>query len=141
MNRSREYPERPVVGVGGVVISDGRVLLVRRGAAAARGGMVDSRRNAGDGRDDYGRRTARAIGGNRGWKCACGELIEVFERISLDGEGKAQYHYVVLDYFCEAVRVARRAAGQRCGGDCLGGRKPNLASTADAESLRDSEGV
>jgi 8-oxo-dGTP diphosphatase len=28
---NREYPERPLVGVGGVVIDDGRVLLVRRG--------------------------------------------------------------------------------------------------------------
>jgi 8-oxo-dGTP diphosphatase len=27
----REYPEHPLVGVGGIVISDGRVLLVRRG--------------------------------------------------------------------------------------------------------------
>ena len=27
----REYPERPVVGVGGVVIPDERALLIRRG--------------------------------------------------------------------------------------------------------------
>ncbi len=33
----REYPERPLVGVGGVVISEGRVLLVRRGAEPLRG--------------------------------------------------------------------------------------------------------
>jgi len=37
------------------------------------------------------------------------ELIEVFERINLDGEGKARYHYVVLDYLCEAVRGEARA--------------------------------
>lgn len=31
-------------------------------------------------------------------------LIEVFERIDRDPSGKAQYHFVVLDYLCEAVR-------------------------------------
>jgi len=29
---SREYPDRPLVGVGGVVIDDGRALLIRRGS-------------------------------------------------------------------------------------------------------------
>ncbi|HYW67653.1 MAG TPA: NUDIX domain-containing protein, partial [Candidatus Dormibacteraeota bacterium] len=34
---AREYPERPVVGVGGVVIENGRVLLIRRGSEPLRG--------------------------------------------------------------------------------------------------------
>jgi len=29
---AREYPDRPVVGVGGVVIEDGRALLIKRGS-------------------------------------------------------------------------------------------------------------
>jgi ADP-ribose pyrophosphatase YjhB (NUDIX family) len=37
------------------------------------------------------------------------DLIEVFERINLDGEGKARYHFVVLDYLCEVVRGEPRA--------------------------------
>jgi ADP-ribose pyrophosphatase YjhB (NUDIX family) len=37
------------------------------------------------------------------------DLIEVFERINLDGEGKARYHFVVLDYLCEPVRGKARA--------------------------------
>ena len=28
----REYPERPLVGVGAVIVEEGRVVLVRRGA-------------------------------------------------------------------------------------------------------------
>src|SRR5256884_5634431 len=32
MASSREYPERPVVGIGGVVIDQGRTLLIRRGS-------------------------------------------------------------------------------------------------------------
>ena len=34
---NREYPERPMVGVGGVVVRNGQVLLVRRGQGAAQG--------------------------------------------------------------------------------------------------------
>jgi len=33
----REYPERPMVGVGGVVIRDQRALLIRRGSAPLEG--------------------------------------------------------------------------------------------------------
>src|SRR3989442_12949111 len=32
MASSREYPERPIVGVGGVIIDQGRTLLIRRGS-------------------------------------------------------------------------------------------------------------
>src|SRR5258708_11476646 len=37
MNSSREYPERPVVGIGGVIIDQGRTLLIRRGSDPLRG--------------------------------------------------------------------------------------------------------
>src|SRR6266566_31003 len=37
MPSSREFPERPIVGVGGVVIADGRALLIRRGSEPLRG--------------------------------------------------------------------------------------------------------
>jgi ADP-ribose pyrophosphatase YjhB (NUDIX family) len=31
------------------------------------------------------------------------DMIEVFERIERDAGGKPKYHYVILDYLCEAV--------------------------------------
>src|SRR5216683_4336148 len=37
MTSSREYPERPVVGIGGVIIDQGRTLLIRRGSEPLRG--------------------------------------------------------------------------------------------------------
>jgi len=37
MTSSREYPERPVVGIGGVIIDQGRTLLIRRGNEPLRG--------------------------------------------------------------------------------------------------------
>jgi 8-oxo-dGTP diphosphatase len=38
-------------------------------------------------------------------------IAEVFERIMPDAEGRAEYHYVLIDYFC------RITAGEPCPGD------------------------
>ncbi|HTX13999.1 MAG TPA: NUDIX hydrolase [Candidatus Baltobacteraceae bacterium] len=108
MTRNREYPDRPVVGVGGVVISDGRALLVKRGSPPLEGqwsipgGMLESGETLALG-------VRRELLEETGLEVKVIELIEVFERIHLDGEGKARYHYVVLDYLCEAVRGEARA--------------------------------
>src|SRR5690349_546272 len=37
MTPRREYPDQPLVGVGGVVIDNGRTLLIRRGSAPLKG--------------------------------------------------------------------------------------------------------
>jgi 8-oxo-dGTP diphosphatase len=108
MTRNREYPDRPVVGVGGVVISEGRALLVRRGSPPLEGqwsipgGMLESGETLLLG-------VRRELLEETGIEVKVLELIEVFERINLDGEGKARYHYVVLDYLCDAVRGEARA--------------------------------
>ncbi|HTZ98766.1 MAG TPA: NUDIX hydrolase [Candidatus Aquilonibacter sp.] len=108
MTRNREYPDRPVVGVGGVIISGGRALLVKRGSPPLEGqwsipgGMLEAGETLLLG-------VRRELLEETGIEVKVLELIEVFERINLDGEGKARYHYVVLDYLCEAVRGEARA--------------------------------
>lgn len=103
MPERREYPERPIIGVGGVVISDGRVLLVRRGSPPLQGqwsipgGILESGETLIEG-------VRRELAEETGIDVRVGTLIEVFERIDRDPSGKAQYHFVVLDYLCEAVR-------------------------------------
>jgi ADP-ribose pyrophosphatase YjhB (NUDIX family) len=105
---SREYPERPMVGVGGVVISKGRALLVRRGSAPLQGqwsipgGMLEVGETILEGvRRELEEETAIEV--------RVGELIEVFERITPGDGGEIQYHFVVLDYLCEAVSGEARA--------------------------------
>jgi 8-oxo-dGTP diphosphatase len=104
----REYPERPVVGVGGVVISAGRVLLVRRGAPplagewSIPGGMLEAGETLFEG-------VRRELAEETGLQVRVVEMIEVFERISLDAAGKPKYHFVVLDYLCELERGEARA--------------------------------
>jgi 8-oxo-dGTP diphosphatase len=103
MDERREFPDRPLVGVGGVVISSGRVLLVRRGSPPLEnqwsipGGLLEVGETLREGvRRELLEETAVEV--------RVLELVEVFERIRLDANGKARHHFVVLDYLCEAVR-------------------------------------
>lgn len=108
MTDTREYPERPLVGVGGVVIAEGRTLLIRRGSAPLEGqwsipgGTLEVGETLVEG-------VRRELAEETGLEVRVLELIEVFERISPDGEGKTRYHFVILDYLCERVRGDARA--------------------------------
>jgi 8-oxo-dGTP diphosphatase len=110
MTGRREYPERPVVGVGGVVISQGRVLVVKRGAPPLEGewsipgGMLEVGETLVEG-------VRRELAEETGIEVRVHGVIEVFERISLDAEAKPEYHYVILDYYCEAIRGQARPGG------------------------------
>jgi len=104
----REYPERPLVGVGGVVIRDGRTLLVRRGSAplegewSVPGGMLELGETIVEG-------VQRELLEETAIEVRVLDLIEVFERVTRDEAGKLKYHFVILDYLCEAVRGEAQA--------------------------------
>ncbi len=106
---SREYPDRPLVGVGGVVIEDGRALLIRRGSEpllgewSIPGGTLELGETLQEG-------VARELLEETGLEVRVLELIEVFDRIYLEsasGESVQKkgprFHYVIVDYLCERV--------------------------------------
>ncbi len=105
----REYPDRPLAGVGGVVIAEGRALLIRRGSPplvgqwSIPGGMLEVGETLVDG-------VRRELAEETGIEVRVLDLIEVFERIDLDASGKPQYHFVILDYLCEMTGGELRAA-------------------------------
>ena len=96
---NREYPDRPFVGVGGVVVDGGRVLLVRRAKAprlgewSIPGGMLELGEKLRDG-------VAREIAEETGLRVTPVEVLDVFDSIVPDAQGKTQYHYVLVDYLC-----------------------------------------
>jgi 8-oxo-dGTP diphosphatase len=108
MNVPREYPGRPIVGVGGVVVSEGRVLLVRRGHEpllgqwSIPGGILETGEKLSEG-------VRRELAEETGLDVHVGVFLEAFERIDLDAAGRARHHYVVLDYFCEKIGGEARA--------------------------------
>jgi ADP-ribose pyrophosphatase YjhB (NUDIX family) len=115
MKSSREYPERPIVGVGGVVIHSGRALLIRRGSEpllghwSIPGGILEVGETLEQG-------AAREVLEETGVQVRVAELIEVFDRIDartrqVDGQPRPRYHYVIVDYLCERLRGEPRAGG------------------------------
>src|SRR5215470_6045746 len=107
MGSSREYPERPVVGVGGVIVDRGRTVLIRRGTEpllgqwSIPGGTIE----IGETIEEAVRRELRE---ETGLEVRVLDLIELFDRIYLeDGASpphdkkKPRYHYVIADYLCE----------------------------------------
>src|SRR5271157_6089426 len=118
MTSWREFPERPVVGVGGVVIENGRALLVRRGSEPLKGqwsipgGTLELGETLVQG-------VVREVLEETGFEVRVLDLIEVFERIfppDLPTDGpigamarRPRYHFVVLDYLCERTGGKLRA--------------------------------
>jgi ADP-ribose pyrophosphatase YjhB (NUDIX family) len=94
----REYPQQPLVGVGGVVIQRGRVLLIRRGSEPLKGewsipgGLVDLGEELTAG-------VRRELREETGLAVEPLETILVFDRILREGE-RVKYHYVIVDYLC-----------------------------------------
>ena len=99
MNDSRQYPARPIVGVGAVIVQDGRVLLVKRryeplaGRWSLPGGTLEVGETLEAG-------LAREMQEETGLDVRVGPVIEVFDRIMLDEEKRVQYHFVLVDYLC-----------------------------------------
>ncbi len=107
----RGEPARyPVVGVGGVVIVEGRIVLVRRAHEPRRGcwSLPGGRLELGETLRDGVRRELRE---ETGLDVQVGDLIEAFERFYYDPEGQLRFHFVILDYLCQPVGGVLRAGG------------------------------
>lgn len=114
VNRSevaeREYPQRPIIAVGGVVIHAGRALLVRRGQPP-----LEGRWSIPGGILEIGETITSAI--ERELKEETGVsvrvlgLLEIYEKVLRDSDNRPQYHFVILDYMCEFVEGVAAAAG------------------------------
>ena len=110
---SREYPQRPVVGVGGVVIENGRALLIRRGGEPLRGewsipgGTLELGESLEQG-------VARELLEETGLEVRVLDFLEVFDRIFVEPSAESagpRFHFVIVDYLCERITGEPRAGG------------------------------
>ena len=120
---SRQYPAQPIVGVGGVIIDDRKVVLVKRrfeplaGQWSLPGGRLELGETLESG-------LAREMLEETGLVVQVGPVVDVFDRILLDPERKVRYHYVLIDYLCRPV-----------GGSLLHGSDVAAAELVDPEDL------
>ncbi len=106
----RAYPERPLVGVGVVLLRGDEVLLVKRGRAPALGAwsLPGGAQELGETAEAAARRELLEETGLR-----TGELTLVahVDSIHRDDAGRIEYHYTILDF------AARYAGGEAVAGD------------------------
>jgi ADP-ribose pyrophosphatase YjhB (NUDIX family) len=128
---NRQYPERPIIGVGAVVVSGDRALLVRRateplkGEWSIPGGMLELGEKLRDG-------AARETLEETGLRVQVGEVLDVFDSIFPDDTGRTEYHYVLIDFLCHPL------AGDATAGSDVSEVKWVTEAELDALQLRDS---
>src|SRR5437763_8260538 len=106
----REYPKRPLLGVGAVILRGDKVLLVCRAQEPCKGewtfpgGLVElgeTMREAAE-RETYE---------ETGIRVRAGEVLEVVDSIVKGTGGRLRFHYSIIDVICRYV------SGSPCAGD------------------------
>jgi len=93
----REYPEHPLVGVGGFIHRDGKVLLIKRkfepnkGKWAPPGGLLE----VGEDPEEAARREVRE---ELGLEVQVEGLLQVANEVIRDDDGRIKFHFVLVDY-------------------------------------------
>jgi len=106
----REYPDRPFIGVGAIIIEHGRVVLVKRGSEPQKGewsipgGLLE----IGETVREAAQREARE---ETGLVVETRELLGVYDRVLPDEDGRVRYHYVLIDFLCRPIGGILGAAG------------------------------
>jgi len=119
----RTYPERPIVGVGAVVLDGSRVVLVKRaneplkGEWSLPGGAVD----VGETLEEAIRREVLE---ETGLEVEVGPIVDVLDRIRCDPDGRVKFHYVLIDFLCRPT-----------GGELRGASDAEEATWADAADV------
>jgi 8-oxo-dGTP diphosphatase len=94
---TRQYPKRPVVGVGAVILDRAQILLEKRknepsrGKWSVPGGLVELG-------EDVEQAVIREVKEETCLDVYEPRLLDVVNYVSLGEKGGVMYHYVILDY-------------------------------------------
>jgi ADP-ribose pyrophosphatase YjhB (NUDIX family) len=110
MPSPREYPDRPLVGVGVVVRRRGQVLLVKRAHAPKAGewSLPGGLQKLGE---TVFAAAEREVREEAGVGVRVTGIVDVIDLIERDGAGAVRYHFTLIDVVAEWV------CGEGCAGD------------------------
>ena len=106
----RDYPDRPLVGVGAVIVHEGRVVIVQRGTEPLKGqwSVPGGALEIGETLRQCAVREALE---ETGLRVEAGEVLEVFDAIYAETDGRILYHYVLIDFTCKMLGGELKAGG------------------------------
>jgi len=95
----RKYPDRPIIGVGGIIFQEDQVLLIKRGMEPSLGqwSIPGGAVHVGETLEEAVR---REILEETHLEVEVLTLAKVLDRIFHDPEGRVVYHYVLVDFLC-----------------------------------------
>ena len=128
---NREYPTRPLIGTGALILQDGKLLLIKRGGQPGQGkwsvpgGLVELGETV---QNTLIREAKEEVG----LDVEAIKLIDVCDSVTSDENGCIQYHFVIVEFL---VRIV--GGDLKPGGDALEAKwialdeveKCNLANT------------
>lgn len=139
----RLYPVRPIVGVGGVIVDGDHVVLIKRRyePLALRWSIPGGALEVGELLEEG---VARELVEETGLLVRVGPVIEVFDRIVRDDDGRVRYHFVLVDYLCVPAGGVLQAGddvseAEWAHMDCLGPYDLTDKATAVIRRARDME--
>jgi len=104
----RDYPEHPFIGIGAVIVRGDKALLVRRATEPLKdewsvpGGILELGEKLRVG-------AAREALEETGLTVEVGEVLDVFDSIFPDADGRTQYHFVLIDFLCRPIAGEAKA--------------------------------
>lgn len=106
----REYPMRPIVGVGAIILQGGNLLLVKRKAEPGKGrwSIAGGSVHLGEKVRDATIREAKEESG-LDIELIDDRPLEVFDNIVTDDRGRTQYHFTLLEFLAKPKGGTLRA--------------------------------
>jgi 8-oxo-dGTP diphosphatase len=105
----RLYPDQPMIGVGAVILHNGKILLEKRkndpgkGKWSIPGGLVELGERVEE-------TVVREVKEETGLDVEKPEHVDVVDNVSFDEDSKVKYHFVIIDYFVKLVGGTLSAA-------------------------------